>query len=465
MWGSGEMRARCDPLLVGLESKAELLVEDPQVSVATTSHRLRRNLLHLVRHDTDIGLLAVVVAETIEVQAIGKPPEQHDVVLQGDVGPASASTATTPSAAATRTPATGADARTPATGADARTTATAAGHPRSSPASAHALAAAIGLRAGLGSRLHIGECRVARCARLCGRLLRRLLSGLLAAAGPFGARWTGLCSWFLCRLLSALLAVAGPVARLGRRPFAAFAGAHSGPVACARPVTISSARPIPRAGALASARATTRVAPGGINHHLAVLASEVLARTLASLNIVLGEFLPHIGVFVLDAVSMVRVVLPLVEIVDVAAIYNVDDNVAIGDVDVAAAPVAVAPDSMTDCEGAAERDPGGNRTPCIIPRWRRKVVRRIIRIRPGTVNDRWIVVRHIHLGGRGRLDDDVLGRRLSFLCLAPACLSRGRALDRGGLLLVRLQLAVGLRASTQSLDRIHNLRLLRQHGV
>src|SRR6478609_5812969 len=272
MWGSGEMRARCDPLLVGLESKAELLVEDPQVSVATTSHRLRCNLLHLVRHDTDIGLLAVVVAETIEVQAIGKPAEQHDVVLQGDVRPPSASTAATPSAAATA----------------ARTPATAAGHPRSSPASAHALAAAIGLGAGLGPRLHIGECRVARCAGLRGRFLCRLLSGLLAAAGPVGG--------------------------LGRGPFAAFAGASSGPVACARPITIFSARPIPRA------RAITRAGAGGINHLLAVLASEVLARTLASLNVVLGKFLPHIGVVVLDAVSMVRVVLPLVEIVDVAAI-------------------------------------------------------------------------------------------------------------------------------------------------
>src|SRR6476661_1120080 len=250
MWGSGEMRARCDPLLVGLESKAELLVEDPQVSVATTSHRLRCNLLHLVRHDTDIGLLAVVVAETIEVQAIGKPAEQHDVVLQGDVRPPSASTAATPSA--------------------------------------HALAAAIGLGAGLGPRLHIGECRVARCAGLRGRFLCRLLSGLLAAAGPVGG--------------------------LGRGPFAAFAGASSGPVACARPITIFSARPIPRA------RAITRAGAGGINHLLAVLASEVLARTLASLNVVLGKFLPHIGVVVLDAVSMVRVVLPLVEIVDVAAI-------------------------------------------------------------------------------------------------------------------------------------------------
>src|SRR6478735_2306111 len=307
MWGSGEMRARCDPLLVGLESKAELLVEDPQVSVVTTSHRLRCNLLHLVRHDTDIGLLAVVVAETIEVQAIGKPAEQHDVVLQGDVRPPSASTAATPSAAATAT-------RTPATGADARTTATAAGHPRSSPASAHALAAAIGLGAGLGPRLHIGECRVARCAGLRGRFLCRLLSGLLATAGPVGARCAGLRGRFLCRLLSGLLAAAGPVGGLGRGPFAAFAGASSGPVACARPITIFSARPIPRA------RAITRAGAGGINHLLAVLASEVLARTLASLNVVLGKFLPHIGVVVLDAVSMVRVVLPLVEIVDVAAI-------------------------------------------------------------------------------------------------------------------------------------------------
>ena len=79
---------------------------------------------------------------------------------------------------------------------------------------------------------------------------------------------------------------------------------------------------------------------------------------------------------------------------------------------------------------------------------------RIIRIRPGTVNDRWIVIRDIHLGGRRRLDDDVLGRRLSFLCLATTSLRRGRALDRDGLLLRRLRLPVGLRASTQSLDRV-----------
>jgi hypothetical protein len=137
--------------------------------------------------------------------------------------------------------------------------------------------------------------------------LCRLLSGLLAAARPVGAR-------SLCGLLSGLLAAAGPVGGLGRGPVGTFAGTNAGSVAWARAITISSARPIPRALAI------TRAGAAGIDHLLAVLASEVLARTLAGLNIVLGKFLPDIGVVVFDAVAMVCVMLPLVEIVYVAPI-------------------------------------------------------------------------------------------------------------------------------------------------
>ena len=55
--------------------------------------------LHLLRHHADIGLVAAVVAEAIEAEAVVEMAEHDDVVLQPDVGlVASATTATSTAA-------------------------------------------------------------------------------------------------------------------------------------------------------------------------------------------------------------------------------------------------------------------------------------------------------------------------------------------------------------------------------
>src|SRR5262245_4880334 len=113
--------ARCDPPLVRLQLQAELVIEDHEVAVATLHDRVRHDRLHLLRHDADIGLLAAVIAETIEPKAVVETAEKGDVVLEHNIGaPAAASSATS-------------------------------GHARRSSATADALAAAIGLDASLGA--------------------------------------------------------------------------------------------------------------------------------------------------------------------------------------------------------------------------------------------------------------------------------------------------------------------------
>src|SRR6185312_11853252 len=97
-----------NPLIVSLELQPELVVEDTQVAIVAPDDRVRRNDLHLLRHHADIGLVAAVVAETIEAEAIVKMTQQRDVVLERDVGSpataaATASAATTTAAAAATT--------------------------------------------------------------------------------------------------------------------------------------------------------------------------------------------------------------------------------------------------------------------------------------------------------------------------------------------------------------------------
>src|SRR5262245_16849405 len=99
--GSGRKpRARSEPLLVGLEFHAELVVEDSQVAVAAAHDRVRHDGPHLLRHDADIGAVAAVVGEAIEAEAVVEMAEQDDVVLERNIGPpaaaaAAAATATT----------------------------------------------------------------------------------------------------------------------------------------------------------------------------------------------------------------------------------------------------------------------------------------------------------------------------------------------------------------------------------
>src|SRR5215813_739430 len=99
-------RASRQPLFVGLELDAKLVVEDPQIAVAAAHDRFRHHVLHLLRHHADIGPATAVVAETIEAEAVVKMAEQRDVVLERDIRPPSA--ATTAAATATAKPTTAA---------------------------------------------------------------------------------------------------------------------------------------------------------------------------------------------------------------------------------------------------------------------------------------------------------------------------------------------------------------------
>jgi hypothetical protein len=80
------MSAGRGPLLVALELQAELVVEDAQIAVAAAQHRLRHDCLDFLRHHADIGLVAAVVAEAVETEAVIEVAEKGDVVLEHDVG-------------------------------------------------------------------------------------------------------------------------------------------------------------------------------------------------------------------------------------------------------------------------------------------------------------------------------------------------------------------------------------------
>src|SRR6478735_5720081 len=109
-WGAGwNPCTGSNPLIVSLELQPELVVEDTQVAIVAPDDRVRRNDLHLLRHHADIGLVAAVVAETIEPEAIVTMTQQRDVVLERDVG--SPATATTTAHARAATAATRAHAR------------------------------------------------------------------------------------------------------------------------------------------------------------------------------------------------------------------------------------------------------------------------------------------------------------------------------------------------------------------
>jgi hypothetical protein len=77
------------------------LISHPEITVATGKNRLRHHGLHVLRHDADIDPVAAVVAEAVEAQAILKPAEIDDIVLEPDVGTSTTTTtATTTTAAA-----------------------------------------------------------------------------------------------------------------------------------------------------------------------------------------------------------------------------------------------------------------------------------------------------------------------------------------------------------------------------
>src|SRR5262249_61340455 len=96
-------------------------------------------------------------------------------------------------------------------------------------------------------------------------------------------------------------------------------------------------------------------------------------------------------------VTVVRIVLPLREIVYVAAIEVVYVHVPAGHVDVVAAPVAVAPEGMASGNASCECNPCGERGAGNVAVRRREIVRRIVRIRPNP----------LHNGGALRTETEV----------------------------------------------------------
>ena len=140
---------------------------------------------------------------------------------------------------------------------------------------------------------------------------------------------------------------------------------------------------------------------------------------------------------------MRRVVLPAISDVSGSVI---DIDVAVAPVAAAAPVIAPAPDRPARTEGQPGRDDAGADIGRIT-----KVVRRIVRVGPSSIDSRRLVVRHVHRPRLGRLDDDHL---LVFL-----------GLNSDFLLLRRDELLVVISLGAQPLDRIHHVRLLREEGV
>ena len=98
------------------------VVVDPQISVAIVRDRIGIDLLHLLRHDTDIErAIAALVAEAIELETVAESHQRNDVLLEADVGAPPAAAATT--AAATTTSAATGNLAAAATAAKMRTAA------------------------------------------------------------------------------------------------------------------------------------------------------------------------------------------------------------------------------------------------------------------------------------------------------------------------------------------------------
>src|ERR1039457_3678524 len=134
-------------------------------------------------------------------------------------------------------------------------------------------------------------------------------------------------------------------------------------------------------------------------------------------------------------VAMPRVVLPRMTIFRMARVASVDAVIA---------PIPRPEKEIgTDADTDAPRE---SAIPAIARPWRPEH-RRVIRPPPGSVDHRWVVVRHIyHVGIRRRDFDAVV--RLGYLDLR-----------------IGTQIAGLLRFLAQLLNRVHHLRLLREERI
>src|SRR5689334_409466 len=98
---SRHVRACRTPMVVGLEFYSDPLIEDPEIAVAPAHHGGGCDVLHLLRHNADIGRVAPVIGEAVEADAVVEVPKQHDVMLERDVGSPTAAAASATTASAT----------------------------------------------------------------------------------------------------------------------------------------------------------------------------------------------------------------------------------------------------------------------------------------------------------------------------------------------------------------------------
>jgi|SRR5580704_10530830 hypothetical protein len=85
------------PLIVGFELYSQLTVMHAEEAIRSPLDGLGNHVFHLLSDHADIGFVAAIVTEAIDAEAVWKPADEDDVVLEADIGspPAAAPTATT----------------------------------------------------------------------------------------------------------------------------------------------------------------------------------------------------------------------------------------------------------------------------------------------------------------------------------------------------------------------------------
>ena len=321
---------------------------NPEITIAAARHRARHDRFHLLRHDPDIGLVAAEIAEAVIAEAVVQMPEQDDVVLQRDIGApattaATTSTAAEPSAAASTT-----------------------GN-RSTAATAEAAAAHACARHACAGKTCLATCRMS-IGRPARRHVpdRRIAPALVArATGTAAVGCLGAITAF--RTTTCLGAITVPLAR--------------------SPPPSWRDQPCPIAGTI------TPAPPGavlsGVEPPLAIAAAMVHPVCSTGPQVVVAEFLRNAGVVVADALTVRRIVLPVVSDVG-RSVVVIDVEIAVAPVEAAAPVVAPASDRPAGAKRQPCSDYAGTDIGCIA-----EIIRRIFRIGPVTIDRRRIVVGNV----------------------------------------------------------------------
>src|ERR1700683_1777316 len=98
-----DLRPFSHPLIVGFELYPKLTVGHAEEAVRSSLDGLGHHVVHLLSDHADIGFVAAIVTEAIDAEAVWKPADENDVVLEADIGspPAAAPTTTAAVHAAT----------------------------------------------------------------------------------------------------------------------------------------------------------------------------------------------------------------------------------------------------------------------------------------------------------------------------------------------------------------------------